>query len=93
MAYYVHLLASKKHGTLHLGVKNDIARRGYAHRTKAASFAKRISGGMDSGPAPSGASRNDDQLQSRIALRFVRATLAQTKTPASLPGFCIVELA
>ena len=43
MAYYIHLLASKKHGTLHLGVTNDIARRGYEHRTKAASFAKRIS--------------------------------------------------
>jgi putative endonuclease len=33
MAYYVYLLASKKHGTLYLGVTNDIARR-VEHRTK-----------------------------------------------------------
>jgi putative endonuclease len=36
MAYYVYLLASKKNGTLYLGVTNDIVRRGYEHRTKAA---------------------------------------------------------
>jgi putative endonuclease len=36
MAYCVYLLASKKHGTLYLGVTNDIVRRGYEHRTKAA---------------------------------------------------------
>ena len=36
MAYYVYLLASKKHGTLYLGITNDIVRRGYEHRTKAA---------------------------------------------------------
>ena len=35
MAYYVYLLASKKHGTLYLGVTNDIVRRVYEHRTKA----------------------------------------------------------
>ena len=34
MAYYVYLLASKKHGTLYLGVTNDMVRRGYEHRTK-----------------------------------------------------------
>jgi len=33
MAYYVYLLASKKHGTLYLGVTNDIVRR-VEHRTK-----------------------------------------------------------
>jgi putative endonuclease len=27
MAYYVYLLASKKHGTLYLGVTRDIVRR------------------------------------------------------------------
>jgi putative endonuclease len=36
MTYYVYFLASKKHGTLYLGVTNDIVRRGYEHRTKAA---------------------------------------------------------
>lgn len=36
MSYYVYLLASKKHGTLYLGVTNDIVRRVYEHRTKAA---------------------------------------------------------
>jgi putative endonuclease len=42
MAYYVYLLASKKHGTLYLGVTNDIVRRGYEHRTQAVQgFAKR----------------------------------------------------
>jgi len=35
MAYYVYLLASKKHGTLYLGVTNDIVRRVHQHRTKA----------------------------------------------------------
>jgi GIY-YIG catalytic domain len=35
MAYYVYLLASKKHGTLYLGVTNDLVRRAYEHRTKA----------------------------------------------------------
>ena len=42
MAYYVYLLASKKHGTLYLGVTNDIVRRVYEHRSKAvAGFTKR----------------------------------------------------
>jgi putative endonuclease len=35
MAYYVYLLASKKHGTLYLGVTSDLVRRVYEHRTKA----------------------------------------------------------
>ena len=33
--YYVYLLASRKHGTLYLGVTNDIGRRVYQHKTKA----------------------------------------------------------
>ena len=32
MAYYGYLLASKKYGTLRLGVTNDIVRRVYEHR-------------------------------------------------------------
>jgi putative endonuclease len=35
MAYYVYLLASRKHGTLYLGVTKDLVRRVYEHRTKA----------------------------------------------------------
>jgi putative endonuclease len=36
MAYYVYMLASKKHGTLYLGVTNDLVRRVNEHRSKAA---------------------------------------------------------
>jgi putative endonuclease len=44
MAYYVYRLASKKYGTLYLGVTKDIVRRGYEHRTKAVrGFTKRYS--------------------------------------------------
>jgi putative endonuclease len=42
MAYCVYLLASTKHGTLYLGVTNDIVRRAYEHRTKSVDgFTKR----------------------------------------------------
>ena len=34
MAWYVYLLASKKHGTLYLGVTRNLVRRVYEHRTK-----------------------------------------------------------
>jgi putative endonuclease len=32
--YYVYLLASRKYGTLYLGVTRDLVRRVYQHRTK-----------------------------------------------------------
>jgi putative endonuclease len=34
MAMYVYILASRKHGTLYLGVTSNIVRRVYEHRTK-----------------------------------------------------------
>ncbi len=32
--YYVYLLASRKHGTLYLGVTNDFVRRVHEHKSK-----------------------------------------------------------
>jgi len=32
VAYFVYILASRKHGTLYIGVTNDIARRVWQHR-------------------------------------------------------------
>ena len=44
MAYYVYLLASKKHGTLYVGVTHDIVRRIHQHKSKAvAGFTTRYS--------------------------------------------------
>jgi putative endonuclease len=34
MAYYVYLLASRKHGTPYIGVTNNLIRRIYEHRSK-----------------------------------------------------------
>ena len=34
MAYYVHLLASERNGTLYLGVTNDLVRQVYKHKNK-----------------------------------------------------------
>jgi hypothetical protein len=34
MAHYVYMLASGKHGTLYLGVTNDLVRRTYEHKSK-----------------------------------------------------------
>jgi putative endonuclease len=33
--YYVYLMATRKHGTLYVGVTNNLVRRGYHHRTNA----------------------------------------------------------
>jgi len=35
MAYYVHILASRKDGAIYIGVTNDIVRRVFEHRQKA----------------------------------------------------------
>lgn len=32
MAYYVYMLASRRHGTLYVGVTNDLLRRAWEHR-------------------------------------------------------------
>ena len=35
MEYFVYILASKRNGTLYVGVTNDLARRAHEHRTGA----------------------------------------------------------
>ena len=34
MAYFVYLMASKRSGTLYLGITNDLARRAHEHKSK-----------------------------------------------------------
>lgn len=46
-SYWVYILASKRNGTLYIGVTNNLGRRVYEHRTKAAEgFTSRYSVGM-----------------------------------------------
>jgi len=41
-SYYVYILASKKHGTLYIGVTGDLRKRTYEHRTgRAEGFTKK----------------------------------------------------
>jgi putative endonuclease len=35
VVYYVYILASRKHGTLYIGVTNDLVRRIHQHKTNA----------------------------------------------------------
>jgi len=47
MSYFVYMLASKRNGTLYVGVTNDLARRAGEHSIKAVpGFSKRYSVGI-----------------------------------------------
>jgi putative endonuclease len=47
MSYFVYMLASKRNGTLYVGVTNDLSRRSWEHKEKqAAGFTKRYGVGI-----------------------------------------------
>jgi putative endonuclease len=37
LPYYAYILASRNHGTLHLGITNDLVRRVFQHKNKVSS--------------------------------------------------------
>ena len=86
MSYYVYLLASKNHGTLYLGVTNDIVRS-----------KRKIRGGLISLPVSQvdiGVMDSGLEPQLGNCRPEVRPGMTNDKkNPASLPGFCIVETA
>jgi putative endonuclease len=67
-SYYVYILASKKHGTLYIGVTNDVRARLTLHRSgKGSEFVKKYSVTrlvyMEEYPSPGEAIRRENQLK------------------------------
>ena len=67
-SYYVYILASKKHGTLYIGVTNDVRARLALHRSgKGSEFVKKYGVTrlvyMEEYPSPEEAIRREKQLK------------------------------